>query len=166
MDALYWASVTLHVLAALLWLGGMFFLAAVGAPVLRTVEDPTLRRDLFGSIGEQFRRVGWVAIGVLVLTGLANLHFLGVLRWEVLSSRSFWGQPFGRALLWKLVAVTVMLSIQAIHDFVHGPAAGRAIPGSPEALALRRRAALMARVNAVVGVVLVYVAVRLARGGM
>ena len=41
---LYNLVVTLHVLAALFWLGGMFFLALVGAPVLRAVEPPELRR--------------------------------------------------------------------------------------------------------------------------
>jgi hypothetical protein len=39
------------------------------------------------------------------------------------------------------------------------------VPGSPEALALRARAAWAARINAVAGVVLVLAAVRLARGG-
>ena len=43
MPGLYWLSVTVHVLAAMLWLGGTFFLAAVGAPVLRKVEPPALR---------------------------------------------------------------------------------------------------------------------------
>ena len=40
---LYYASVSVHVLAAMLWLGGMFSLAVVGAPVLRRVEPPALR---------------------------------------------------------------------------------------------------------------------------
>ena len=38
MSALYYINVTIHVLAAMLWLGGMFFLGAVGAPVLRAIE--------------------------------------------------------------------------------------------------------------------------------
>jgi hypothetical protein len=42
--------------------------------------------------------------------------------------------------------------------------AGRAAPGSAEALVLRRRAALLARANAIIGVVVVAAAVRLARG--
>ena len=59
----------------------------------------------------------------------------------------------------------MILVVQAVHDFVLGPAASRAEPGSPRALQLRRRAALSARINAVVGVILVIAAVRLARGG-
>jgi uncharacterized membrane protein len=47
----YFVNVTVHVFAALLWLGGMFFLAVVGAPVLRSVEPPELRAQLFRRLG-------------------------------------------------------------------------------------------------------------------
>lgn len=163
--SLYQLNVTLHVLAALFWLGGMFFLAVVGAPVIRKVDPPPLRQRLFREIGRQFRLVGWTAIVVLLVTGTLNLHFRGVLRWDVLSDPGFWGSPFGRALLWKLVLVGVMLVLQGVHDFVHGPRASEVEPRSDEAHRLRRQAAWMARLNAVLGIVLVWVAVRLARGG-
>jgi copper resistance protein D len=163
--ALYFTSVTVHVLAALLWLGGMFFLAVVGAPVLRKVEPPALRAELFRRLGEQFRRVGWGAIAVLVVTGVVNLHFRGVLSWAVLSSGGFWTSPFGRALAWKVSAVGAMLVVQAVHDFSVGPAASRLSPESPRMPVVRRRAALLARASAVLGVVVVIAAVRLARGG-
>jgi hypothetical protein len=71
----------------------------------------------------------------------------------------------GHALAGKLIAVTIMIVVSAVHDFFLGPAAGRATPGSPEALQLRRRAALLARFNAIVGILVVVAAVRLARGG-
>lgn len=165
MSGLYFLNVTIHVLASLLWLGGMFFLAAVGAPVLRGVEPPALRADLFRQLGEQFRRVGWVAIAVLIGTGVLNLHFRGLLRAELWTSAEFWATPLGRALAWKLAAVTTMVVISAIHDFHSGPAATRLVPGSPEALRARKRAGYMARINALIGIVLVFAAVRLARGG-
>lgn len=158
-------NVTIHVLAALLWLGGMFFLAVVGAPVLRRVEPPELRAALFRSLGERFRTVGWAAMGVLLVTGTLNLHFRGLLDRATLGSAAFWRTGYGTALAWKLGAVATMLLVQAIHDFVVGPAASRAEPGSPAMLAMRRRAALLARFSAVVGLVIVIAAVRLARGG-
>lgn len=166
MSAAYWISVTVHVLAALFWLGGMLFLGLVGAPVLRAVEPPALRQRLFHDLGMRFRGAGWVAIGVLVVTGVLNLHFRGWLHWDgVLGSAAFWSTPTGHALAAKLVAVTVMITVSLVHDLVLGPAAGRATAGSPEALTLRRRAALLARGNALVGVIVVVAAVRLARGG-
>ncbi len=166
MSTLYWINITVHVLAALLWLGGMFFLGIVGAPVLRHVEPASLRQRLFHDLGVRFRIVGWIAISVLVITGTLNLYFRGYLRWEgALGSATFWTSPYGHALGMKLVAVTAMLVIGAIHDFLLGPRAGVADPGSPEALRLRSRAAMLGRVNALIGVLVVIAAVRLARGG-
>jgi putative copper export protein len=166
MRALYLANVTLHLLAAVLWLGGMFFLGAVGAPVLRGVEPPALRQRLFHELGVRFRVVGWWAVAVLVTTGIANLYLRGWLAWEgVLGSAAFWGTALGHALGWKLVAVVAMIAVSAVHDFVLGPRTGRAPPDSVEALALRRRAAYAARINALLGVGLVIAAARLARGG-
>lgn len=63
MRTLYLFNVAVHLLAAFLWLGGMIFLAAVGAPVLRGVEPAALRG--FGALGQQFRTVGWACTAVL-----------------------------------------------------------------------------------------------------
>lgn len=162
---LYFVNVLIHVMAALLWLGGMFFLAVVGAPVLRKIEDPVLRARLFRALGEQFRLVGWVCIILLLVTGFGNLYFRGFLSGAVLLSGDFWATRYGTTLAWKLIAVAVMLVVQSVHDFWLGPRAGTVQPGSEEALRLRRWAALGARVNALVGVIVVIAAVRLARGG-
>ena len=162
----YYANVTIHVLAAMLWLGGMLFLGLVGAPVLRGLEPAELRQRLFHELGLRFRAVGWWAIGVLLLTGLVNLYYRGWLRWSgVLGAVDFWRTAPGHALCLKLVAVATMLIVSAVHDFVLGPRAGRATAGSARAIQLRHRAALLARINALVGVLVVAAAVRLARGG-
>jgi len=162
--SLYYLNVTLHVLAAFLWLGGMLFLAAVGAPVLRKVEPPELRAELFRKLGTQFRAVGWIAIAILLATGVGNLYFRGLLRWDVLGSGVFWATPYGHTLAAKLGTVAAMVALSAVHDFIVGPLSTRVRPGSPEALRLRRRAALLARLNAVIGIILIAIAVRLARG--
>ena len=164
MRALYFANVSVHLLAALFWLGGMFFLGVVGAPALRRVEPPALRQRLFHELGLRFRTAGWIAIAILLATGTLNLWFRGWLHWQgVLGSGAFWRTPPGQALAWKLAAVTAMLVVSAVHDFVLGPRAGRAGAGSPEAIRMRRQAALLARVNALFGVIVVLAAVRLAR---
>lgn len=165
MRELYLANVTIHVLAALFWLGGMFFFALVGAPALRRIEPPGLRAELFRTLGERFRGVAWVSIAVLLITGVLNLHLMNLLRWEILGSGTFWTTSYGRALAWKLGAVLVMLLVSALHDFVFGPAASRLERGSAAAAAARTRAAWLARLNALAGLVLVIAAVRLTRGG-
>ncbi|HEY0672729.1 MAG TPA: DUF4149 domain-containing protein [Longimicrobiales bacterium] len=160
---LYHFNVFIHVMAALLWLGGMFFLAVVGAPVLRKLPSPELRAQMFTQIGRQFRWVGWIAITTLIITGLLNLRFRGMLSMSMLGSAELWRTPYGQALAWKLVSVTVMLIVQGIHDFIHGPAASASAPGTPEALRLRKQAAWMARINAILGIIVVMAAVKLAR---
>jgi len=167
---LYHLNVTVHLLAALFWLGGMFFLALVGAPVLRKVEDPGLRSRLFAALGRRFRTAGWWAIGILLITGVTNLHFRGLLDPAVLTDPTLWGSSYGRALAWKLGAVTAMLVTSALHDFVFGPLASRAAEGGgrggdPADGRARRVAGWLARANALLGIVVVVAAVRLARGG-
>jgi uncharacterized membrane protein len=165
MYTLYYVNVTIHVLAAMLWLGGMFFLGVVGAPVLRAVEPPALRQRLFQQLGMRARALGWWAISILLVTGTLNLQFRGWLHWDgVLGAAEFWRTGTGIALALKLVSVAVMVIVSAVHDFVLGPMAGRMQPGSPAAVAFRRRAALLARGNALLGVIIVIAAVRLARG--
>ena len=184
--SLYHLNVTVHLLAALLWLGGMFFVALVGAPALRTLESPKLRARIFQELGVRFRTVGWWCIGVLVVTGTLNLHFRGLLHGDVLLSGDFWASGYGHVLAWKLVAVAAMIVVSWLHDFVVGPAASRAAAARREegggqrsdrggadrggadrgeAERLRRRASWLARANGILGILVVWIAVRLARGG-
>ena len=164
MPQLYNLTVTLHLLAAIVWLGGMLFFAMV-APILRGIADDGTRQGLFDALGRRFRLVGWACIALLLVTGVGQLQLRGWLNREVMGSADFWSTAPGRALAWKLWFVAAMLSVQALHDFWLGPRAGRVPPGSSEARTLRRRAAWLARANALLGLGLVYVAVRLVRGG-
>jgi len=164
MSTAHSLTVTLHVLSAMVWLGGMIAFALI-APALRAVEDDGVRQRIFHILGERFRAVGWVCIVLLLVTGVGQLHFRGWWGAEFWGVPGFWATDLGRTFGWKLVTVTVMLVVQAIHDFWLGPKAGRVEAGTEEAITLRRRAALLARGNAVVGLLLIYFAVRLARGG-
>lgn len=126
---------------------------------------PTLRQRVFHELGRRFRGMAWWTIGVLVVTGTVNGYYRGWLQWRgVLDSHQFWNTSVGHALAVKLLIVARMITISAVHDFTLGPRAGKATPGSPAALAFRRRATLLARVNAILGVLLVAAAVRLVRG--
>jgi len=58
---------TLHVLAATIWVGGQLTLAAL-VPALRRAGP-----DLPRLVARQFSRVAWPAFGVLVLTGIWNV---------------------------------------------------------------------------------------------
>lgn len=158
-------NLTLHVLAAVYWLGGMLFLAAVEAPALRRLPDAELRRHLFEDAGRRFRRSGWVAIVVLLVTGVLNLHFRGALSDALHGDPVLWGSRWGHALGWKLGIVGTMLTIAILHDFVYGPRASRkSTDSSRGANGSVRAARSLARVNAILGILIIYFAVRLVRG--
>ena len=163
MRALYHVTVFVHVFAAVVWLGGMFGLALM-APVLRKAGDPSLRQRLFQQVGTRFRTVGWICIALLVATGLGQLWFRGWWGWAVWGDAGFWSTDTGTALAWKLSLVGLMFGVQAIHDFRHGPRAGTLDPTSDEARAMRRWASLLARANAVLGILVIWFAVALVRG--
>ncbi|MCU0621657.1 MAG: DUF4149 domain-containing protein [Gemmatimonadales bacterium] len=161
MPAGYWVALWLHVLAALTWLGGMLFLGLVGAPVLRTLDAPQ-RQRLFDALGRRFRTVGWSALALQLATGTMLLRYRGWL--GAMGDPAFWRSPTGVALGWKLAVVAAMLLLSAHHDFVLGPAAGRLAAEGQSAAMLRRRAALLARLNAALGLALTWFAIRLPRG--
>jgi uncharacterized membrane protein len=128
----------IHVLAAITWIGGMLFIALVLVPVARRLDDPVLRTRLIQDLGVRFRTVGWIALGLMIATGLGNLWY----RPYLLQASGFHA---------KLGLVVVALAVSVLHDFVLGPKAGR--PGAPPAA--RRRASWVARVNVVTALAIV-----------
>lgn len=163
----YHLSVYLHVLAAVVWVGGMLFLALVAVPVLRGLPDRE-RAELVSRLGERFRPVGWMCIGLLAITGVLNLAYRGV-SWESAVTGRLWQSPFGQVLAWKLLLVAGMVALSAWHDFVLGPRSARlARAGGPAdevaRVRLRRRASWVGRVNAVLALGVLAAAVMLVRG--
>ncbi len=128
----------IHVMSAITWIGGMLFIALVLVPVTRRLPDPGLRTRLVHDVGQRFRTIGWVALVLMIATGLVNLWSRSYLLWS----------PH---LHWKLALVGLTLALSVWHDFVLGPRAG--LPGaSPDA---RMRASWVARLNALVAVAIV-----------
>jgi putative copper resistance protein D len=165
MYSLYLVSVWLHILAAIVWIGGMFFLVLVVVPWLRRGKAPEAAVFL-RETGTRFRNVGWIAFGILFATGIFNLWFRGV-RPSHLVDPEWLATPFAHIVLLKLGIFALVLTVSAIHDFVLGPRATAAIesaPRSAEALVLRRRASLLGRLNVVLGLVLVAAGVLIVRG--
>lgn len=165
MHSLYLFSVWVHILAATVWAGGMFFLVLVVVPWLRKGA----RSDAAGFLretGERFRSIGWACFLVLLTTGTFNLWFRGVRISDF--GRAEWLQsPFGTTVVVKLGAFVLMLVVSLVHDFVVGPRATRAIvagAGSKEAQVQRRRASLLGRVNVLLALVLIAAGVMLVRG--
>src|SRR5690349_4952687 len=126
---LYQLSVYLHILGAMVRVGGMLFLSLVAVPVARRLPPPE-RARLLDAIGRRFRVVGWSCVALLIATGIVNSGYRGV-TWGSLASGAILDTTFGRLLCLKLLIVATMLAITALHDFVIGPRTTRALAASP-----------------------------------
>lgn len=134
----------------------MIFISLVLSPATRDLPEQ-MRSQLFQTIGTATKAVGWIAILVLLATGFLNVLHLQI-QWSTL---------IGRILIVKLSLVTVIIILSALHDFILGPrlaarlwtAAGQApsIPG------MRRRVSWLARINLLLALAVVYLAVLIAR---
>ena len=168
MHSFYLLSVWLHILAAIVWIGGMVFLGAVLVPILRRDAFKHIRMPMLYATALRFRWVGWVTLGLLVVTGILNVGLRGY-DWKALFTASFWQSSWGTTLGWKLVLVTIVLAISGVHDFYLGPRTMHVLendPDSPNAERLRRWSSWMGRLTLVLSLVILGFAVLLVRGGL
>ena len=166
MRIVYLVSVWTHVVAATAWLGGMLFLVFVVVPVMRRPDVQRAAPDLLDWMSAQYHRLGWIALGVLFVTGLLNLWYRGMPPTMLLEASSY-ANPYVHIVAGKLAVFFLMVGLQAWHDFAIGPPAmeaWRRNPGGPEALRLRRLARWIGRVIFVLSLVLVAFGVVLVRG--
>ncbi len=165
MHLLYLVSVWLHILAAITWIGGLFFIVLVVVPWLRGGGSGGAGAFLRAT-GARFRDVGWSCFAIVLVTGTFNLHVRGVHLADF--TRAEWlASWLGRAIVLKLMLFLLVLVVSAVHDFVLGPRAVAVIerePGSAAAARVRRRAALLGRANGILALALVGVAVVIVRG--
>lgn len=107
----------LHLLAAMVWIGGMVFVLLVLEPGRR--GDPG-RVGLLEFAEIRFRTIRWVSIVTLAVTGFFNLlHEGGSSRLE-----SSWGG----VLMLKLFLFLVAVGLTVVHDFILSPTRRSAAP--------------------------------------
>ncbi len=126
--------VWLHLLGAVVWVGGLVFLVLVVGPALKRAASVREHLRLGLNLESRFRAVMWPAAGVVLLTGLFNVI-------NILYATSIAGgsvpPAFARMLALKIGLVVVMVVLQAIDQLV---VRSKRIEGlqtlSPEATAL------------------------------
>jgi uncharacterized membrane protein len=67
-------ALALHVLAAVIWVGGMFFAYMALRPVAASLLDPPLRLPLWSQVFRRFFVWVWAAVVLLPVTGIALIH--------------------------------------------------------------------------------------------
>jgi putative copper export protein len=114
MRGVYLASVTLHILAATAWMGGMVLFASIVMPYFRRQPD-SARAAFLEWFGPRFRTMSWLCLAVLVVTGVFNLWARGVRIDDVL--RPEWrSTPFGHMVLVKLGLVALAVAVSVAHE--------------------------------------------------
>ena len=157
MPTLWYISVTLHVLAAILLVGGQAFMILAMMPALREPEHKAVARSLLLSAGRRFRKVSVGCLHLLLLTGLFNLWF-----------RTGFNMKAGATHigLTKLVLWSIALGISIYHDKVIGKRATDAWEKDPtgaETLALRRKSMVIGRIGFSLAVVMVLLGIWIVR---
>ena len=62
-------SIALHLLAAVVWVGGMIFAHAVLRPSAVQVLEPPLRLELWVQVFRRFFVLVWISIGLILISG-------------------------------------------------------------------------------------------------
>ncbi len=163
----YEIAVLIHLLAAITWIGGNLFLAMVVVPVVRGEVEPQRSGRLLSQIGRRFRPVAWGSIALLVGSGL----YVALDHWNVSPSEFFGGDSrFVQVLQVKVGLVLIAIVLSFVHDFVLGPRLARSLqaatggPPPANSMKLRRATVWLARVNLLLLLAIVSLAVTLIRG--
>lgn len=114
MRGIYLASVWLHILAAMTWVGGMVVFVAAVMPYFRQRPDDERARFLEW-FGDRFRVVSWCCFGILIATGTFNLWMRGVRPGDLL--RPEWrATTFGSLAVIKVSLAAIAIAISATHE--------------------------------------------------
>ena len=78
----------LHVLAVILWIGGVAFVTTVVLPAVRRLKAPHERIEFFEAVE---RRFAWQARVTTLVAGVSGLHMIEKLNlWSRFASLQFW----------------------------------------------------------------------------
>lgn len=142
----------LHVLGAIVWLGGLAYQTHVLLPAARSAGPARA----FADGARRGRPAAWIALALVVLTGFYNVTRLGSLE-RVMQS--------GAALLLagKLILVLVVVTLAAQRDFGQVPRLSRMLARGDDPAAALRAIAWLDRVTLLLGVMIVYLGLAISR---
>ena len=167
MDLFSLLVLWLHVIAAVIWVGGNFILAMVIVPHFRQHLPPIQRIQLLTQIGKRFEPIVWGCVGVLFFTGIINLFFS-----VDLTSPTPLSNAFMRTILIKIGLFFLLVILTVLHSMLFGPRLAAAIETldpnleelPPEVDKLRSRMSVVSSLMGVVSLLILLAAVALRMG--
>lgn len=160
----YW----LHMLATVIWIGGMFVLSVLIMPYVKKNLNPALRLVFLTEVQHKFQPVGWLSLVILVATGMFQMSEHPLYE-GFLSIHNTWAA----ALFVKHILVIVLVVFMAVMTWVTLPALKRLVMAqnmgktidASERIKLERTETRINRINIVLSV-LVLLFTALARSVM
>lgn len=164
MTTFYTLSMLIHLIALALWLGGIVFFLVVLGPAVHELEPQIAVTTLNqGRLG--LETASWIAIGLLLLTGIFNLVA------RVPTAGAVTSESYGMLLGVKLFVFGAMVVHHCLQVFKYAPSIAsltpkslHAMPSWPEPLlSLWRRWLLLLKINAALGPIAVLLGLALAK---
>jgi uncharacterized membrane protein len=147
----------LHLLAVVVWIGGLLFQVLVVLPALKRLPVSAEWLQFYVRLERYFRRIMWPAVGIALFTGLYNVL-------NILYAASLAGSrvptAFVRLLSLKLLLVTLILVLQGIQRLVVQPRTVAALAHPPaEPMELSRQFLLLQRFSSLLSLLIVSAAI-------
>ncbi|WP_456400061.1 CopD family protein [Persephonella sp.] len=145
---------TVHILTASFWIGGMLFMVLALSPYVRKLpEDLSVKS--YQEVGRRYSFWGTViGLPLLFLTGLYNMNVMGV-TWEDFFN---FANDYAATLHHKVHLFLLTVILASIHDFYIGPRSH-----------INRKFRITARIigilNLILGIFIIYLAAKLRYGG-
>lgn len=155
-------SSMVHLIAIAMWLGGMVFFLVVSGPAVHELE-PKIAIKTMNQARIGLETLTWIAIGLLLLTGIFNLLA------RLSASATVIGESFGIVLSVKLFLFGAMVLHHCLQVFKYAPAISgltarlpQSLNAWPEPLLLQwRRWFLLLKINAALGPIAVLLGLNL-----
>lgn len=164
MATWYSLSLSVHLIALALWLGGIVFFLIVLAPATQELEPRNAVKTLNqGRMG--LETLSWIGIGLLLLTGIFNL----ALRLPAMGASP--GGSYLVLLAVKLLVFGAMVAHHCLQVFKYGPAIASLTAALPQTLSAWpesllshwRRWFLLLKINAALGPIAVLLGLALVK---
>lgn len=145
------AVVFLHVVAVVVWIGGLIYQTHVLLPPARRGAAGT-----FAEAAVRARPATWTAVAIAVATGLYNVTQLGSLE-RVMQTGA------GLALAGKFTLVILMVAVAAQRDFAHVPLLRAALTAGSDGSDVLRTIARLDRVVLILALIVIWLGLTVSR---
>lgn len=153
MRILYYFSVFIHILSAIIWIGSMFFLVLV---LLPAIKNKVYKYEIIEQTGLQLRKFSWLILALLFISGIFNAYYRGM-SFHISNISS----NFYNGIIWyKIILFCIMLVTSFLHDFYIGPLSIKEINNKK----LISFSKFLGRLNMIISLLLLILGIVIVRG--